>query len=424
MNNQEYISEAEQTPTQDGEDRRAWVAIGVLAVILIACICVLGLVMSYFLFFGEDSATQPGPVEPAPVSLEQIQNVNWQWVELTETEPAGQSLVPEPYDYTLMFLPGGQFSFRADCNVGSGMYTVDGGNMALQLGPVTMAECGPASMSNQFMGLLGSVAAYGVEGGRLALGLKENVGFMIFDNGGPTQSVGSPGAVTPTIQLVQPTATMGVLPLAIPRFPPEAGMAVEAMFDGSQSQPGSSPIVRYLWEFGDGTSVEGATVPHAYAVSGVYAVTLAVTAEDGLGSSATGQIVVTEGQPPVPTQAPEPAPTTEPAGGLVGPTWRWSELIEEGEPSTVANPQNYTLRFEPDLTLRITADCNTGVGTYAVDGERIRLDLGNISQAECGPDSLSGQYLELLQTVDEYELDEGLLLLYPTEVADRMVFAP
>jgi|GEM_PF-5899566 len=420
MNYQENITEEEQIPFQGGEDRRVWIVIGMLAVILIACICVLGLVISYFLFLDEGSPTQPGPVEPVPVPLEQIQNINWQWAELTETEPAGQSLVPEAQHYTLVFQPGGQFSFRADCNVGSGMYTVDGGNVTLQLGPVTVAECGPASMSNEFMDLLGSVATYGAEGGRLALGLKENVGSMIFDNGGPAQPVPvePPEGATPTLQPLQPTATMGVLPLAVPRFPPEARVGEDVTFDGSQSQPGSSPLVSYKWEFGDGTSVDGVTVAHAYTAPGVYAVTLAVAAGDGLGSSATGQIVATEVQPP------EPTPTRDPAMALVGPTWRWSELIEEGEPSIVPNPQNYMLGFEPDLTLRITADCNSGTGTYAVDGDRIRLDLGGISQAECGPDSLSEQYLALLRTVDEYELDEGLLLLYPTEDADRMVLVP
>jgi heat shock protein HslJ len=182
--------------------------------------------------------------------------------------------------------------------------------------------------------------------------------------------------------------------------------------------------VRYEWEFGDGTTIEGAAVSHAYAAPGVYAVTLAVVAEDGLGSSATGQIVITQGQPPEPTQAPESTATAEPAGGLVGPTWRWSELITEGEPTIISEAQSYTIKFEPDLTLQIAADCNTGSGLYAVDGDRIRLNLSGVSQSECAADSRSAEYLALLGTVDEYELDEGLLLLYPSEDADRMVFVP
>lgn len=424
MNDAEYLGEEEQAPTQGDEDRRVWIVIGVLAAILVACICVLGVVMSYFLFLDESNPAQPGSVEPVPVPLEQIVSVNWQWIALAETEPAGQSLVPEPQSYNLVLQPDGRYSFRADCNVGSGMYTVDGSNLTLQLGPVTVAECGPTSMSNEYLGLLSNVATYGEEGGRLVLGLRENVGRMVFDNGGPAQPAGPSGPATPAPQAALPTATMGVLPLAIPRFPPQIEVGVEAMFDGSQSQSGSSPIVRYVWEFGDGASVEGATVPYAYSATGVYAVTLAVVAEDGLGSSATGQIAITEAQPQAPTQAPGPTPTVVPAGGLAGPTWRWTELIHDGEPTNIQNPQQYTLKFESDLTLQVTADCNSGTGLYAVDGDRIRLNVGGVSQADCGPDSLSKAYLELLSTVDEYELDEGLLLLYPTEDAERMVFAP
>ena len=424
MNDAEYYSEVEEVSAQAEGDRRVWIVIGGLAAILLACICVLGLVISYFVFFDEGSPSQPGPVEPESVPLEAIQNINWYWVALAETEPADQSPVSEPQNYMLVFQPEAQFIFRADCNVGSGSYTADGSRLTLELGAVTMAECGPASMSSEFIGLLGSVVAFGEQEGRLVLRLGDNVGLMFFDNGGPSQPVSPSGAATATPQPAQPTPTMGVLPMAIPRFPPEAAVGGDVRFDGSQSQPGSSPIVRYTWEFGDGTTVEGATVSFTYPSPGVYAVTLAVVAEDGLGSSATGQIVISQGQSPAPTQAPEPSPTAGEGGGLVGPTWRWSELIEEGEPTIIPTSQTYTLKFEPDLTLPLTADCNSGTGLYAVDGDRIRLNVSSVSQSECGADSFSQQYLELLSSVDEFELDEGLLLLYPSEGADRMVFVP
>jgi hypothetical protein len=59
-----------------------------------------------------------------------------------------------------------------------------------------------------------------------------------------------------------------------------------------------------------------------------------------------------------------------------------------------------------------------------VQDNELLLDLGEISNNDCGPESLSAQYLELLSLVEEYELDEGNLLLYPIEIADRMVFVP
>jgi heat shock protein HslJ len=192
--------------------------------------------------------------------------------------------------------------------------------------------------------------------------------------------------------------------------------------DGSQSQPGSGPIVSYNWEFGDGSNGQGATVTHIYSVPGVYAVTLAVTGEDGLSSSATGQITISDSAGPAPT--PELTPTQGPGTELVGPTWRWIELIREGESSAVPNPESYTLRFEADLTLQVKADCNAGMGTYFLQESQFGLDLSGLSPVECGPNSLSDQYLGLLRSVEEYELDEDLLLLYPTGGADRMVLAP
>jgi heat shock protein HslJ len=426
MDYAEYSYEAEQQPKyEQNGDRRAWIVIGVLAVILFACICVLGLMISYYLFFAEGSPAEPGSGELMPIPVEQIQNITWQWVELIENEPPGQSVVPGPAAYTLAFGADGQFTFRADCNVGSGVYSVDGRNLNLQIGAVTMAECGPASLSTEYMGLLGTVATYGMDDARLVLGLEEAVGHMVFISGGSAQqSPGEvPAGVAPTtVPPPAPTPTMGSLPLPIPIFPPEASVGEAVAFDGSQSQPGSSPIQSFRWEFGDGISGDGASVTHAYIAPGVYAVTLSVTGGDGLSSSATGQITVSEAVAPQPTPGPEP--TTSPETGLVGPNWRWSQLVSEGQPSDVPDPENYTLRFEADLSLQIRSDCNVGMGRYTVEGSDLTLDLSGFPENDCGPDSLSDQYLELLSIVEEYELDEGLLLLYPVEDADRIVFAP
>jgi heat shock protein HslJ len=422
MESDEYLYELEQERSQQ-PDRRSWFVIGLLAAFLIACCCVLGLVISYFMFFAGNGSGEIVSEDLAPVAVEQVQNINWQWNELVEAEPASQSTVPNAQNHVLVLRSDGQFSFRADCNVGSGAYTVDGSTLTLQLGPVTATECGPASLSDQFMGLLSSVTSFGLDGDRLRLVLQEEVGSMIFTNGGSAQpaSSGPPAGLSPTPQPAPPTPTMGVMPLPIPVFPPEAGAGEPVVFDGSQSQPGSSPIASYDWEFGDGTSAAGATVTHPYAAPGEYAVTLAVTGQDGLSSSATGRIGVREA---VPTEtAPLPSPGA-PGTGLLGPTWQWTELIREGEPSAIPDPVNYTLKFGDDRTLVIVADCTSGGGTYQEDGNRLLFDVSGVSQVDCGPDSLSSQYLALLATVSEYELDEGSLLFYLEGDADRMVFAP
>jgi PKD repeat protein len=93
-------------------------------------------------------------------------------------------------------------------------------------------------------------------------------------------------SATSKVVTVQPPA----LPIAAITFSPtDPAPGQNIFFDGltSAADPdGDTQIVRYLWDFGDGTStVEGATVPHQYAAEQTYTVRLTVF--DNLGRSAT-----------------------------------------------------------------------------------------------------------------------------------------
>jgi PKD repeat protein len=71
----------------------------------------------------------------------------------------------------------------------------------------------------------------------------------------------------------------------------QAGIVGETkLFDGSGSTDDMG-IVSYLWNFGDGTSAEGAIVEHVYDVAGEYTVTLTVT--DGAGNPDEDTLMVT-----------------------------------------------------------------------------------------------------------------------------------
>ncbi|MFC2046479.1 PKD domain-containing protein [Chloroflexota bacterium] len=109
--------------------------------------------------------------------------------------------------------------------------------------------------------------------------------------GGPVSIlIKEAGAAAPTS-----TPTAGQLPEPVTVFPSEGRVGQGLTFDGSQSRPGSSPIVSYLWDFGDGTTGSGIVVIHLYSTAGAYQVTLMVTGEDGLGNaSAPEPITITE----------------------------------------------------------------------------------------------------------------------------------
>lgn len=98
--------------------------------------------------------------------------------------------------------------------------------------------------------------------------------------------------------LTQPitiTATANIPPVASFTFSPtviSVGQAVS--FDASASRDPDGTIVRYDWDFGDGTTATGVTVTHTYARAGSYLVSLTVTDNQGATNTATRTVTVSE----------------------------------------------------------------------------------------------------------------------------------
>jgi len=90
-----------------------------------------------------------------------------------------------------------------------------------------------------------------------------------------------------------PPANIGALDPAVANLPPNAdpngpytgvtGTAVT--FDGSGSSDPDGSILRYDWNFGDGSTGTGVNPAHVYASTGDFTVTLTVTDNDGATSS-------------------------------------------------------------------------------------------------------------------------------------------
>ena len=106
--------------------------------------------------------------------------ITWKWLELHESLPATQSIIPDSDNYTIEFSDDGSFSVKADCNNASGSYTMDGDELTLQLGPATLAECGESSIHDLFLTNLGMVASYSIEDSQLTLYFQDDAGSMVF----------------------------------------------------------------------------------------------------------------------------------------------------------------------------------------------------------------------------------------------------
>jgi len=113
-----------------------------------------------------------------------IQGIVWQWTSLTNQTTKETTTVSNPENYTITFNADGTLEGKADCNTFGGTYSQENG-FSIKLGATTMMYCGGASLDQQYLQLLGSVAAGGPDGqGNLALETAGGEQRMMFENGG------------------------------------------------------------------------------------------------------------------------------------------------------------------------------------------------------------------------------------------------
>ena len=143
---------------------------------------------------GAQGTAQPPSPSTAPASLE---GPTWNWNKTTYSN-GSTTTAPDPTKYTLKFSQAARrFVFTADCNNGSGSYTVSGQNLTMHVEGMTRAVCPPPS--DEYVKSLDQVASYKIDGSTLSLALNANAGTMTFTTGNtqPAPGAGSGGAATP-----------------------------------------------------------------------------------------------------------------------------------------------------------------------------------------------------------------------------------
>lgn len=116
-------------------------------------------------------------VPPAVAVANDLMGATWMWVGVTTPQETRTLDMPERY--TVRFDSAGRVSVRADCNRGTGTYTVSS-DRRLMVNPLalTRAMCPPGSMSERFASHLNRATRYEVRSGDLYLMLPGDSGTL------------------------------------------------------------------------------------------------------------------------------------------------------------------------------------------------------------------------------------------------------
>ena len=83
--------------------------------------------------------------------------------------------------FSLVFQSDGIVSVKADCNQGSGTYTLSGNQISIGPISITAAYCGDDSLDGVFLESLESVTVATLENGRLVLSTEDGSLRMVFN---------------------------------------------------------------------------------------------------------------------------------------------------------------------------------------------------------------------------------------------------
>lgn len=100
---------------------------------------------------------------------------------------------------------------------------------------------------------------------------------------------------------------------------------------------------------------------------------------------------------------------------LLDKVWYWQEFQDTLGyfDIEVDAPTRYKLELMANGDINVQADCNRGGGSYNLNKSRLNFDFtsGMWTLANCGPDSLDGDFMSRLGEVVTYELQDGKLYL-------------
>jgi len=91
--------------------------------------------------------------------------------------------------------------------------------------------------------------------------------------------------------------------------------------------------------------------------------------------------------------------------------WLWIETVTPVEKIAPASPENYTLEFLPDRTVRVLLDCNRGNGTYQVDGKSLTIGPIAATRMMCPPGTMDAEFGKELDAVRNWFMQGDTLMM-------------
>lgn len=348
----------------------------------------------FLLTFASASAQDATPEATAEPAQPPLVGTEWQWQAFQGSDDSTIT-VETPSDYILTFNEDGSLGLRADCNVGTASYTLDGSSLTIIPGVMTLAMCPEGSLSQDFLNYLSNVASYVIEDGDLHLSLAVDGGILRFS---PTAIIGVEWqwqefqGMDDTITVVDAPANYTLL------LNEDGSVGVKADCNtggGSYTLDGNaltfSPLASTLMAC-PGDSLGSQFLAYLGDV-------VSYTIQDGelyLALKTDGGILRFAAAPPA----------------IVDTVWQWQDFQSmDGTLTEVDMPENYTLILNTDGTANVKADCNTGGGGYTLDGSQLTFGALAITRAACPEGSLSDAYLGYLADVRSFVVTDGELFL-------------
>jgi len=410
----------------------------------------------------------------------------WQATSYNNGKGGAQSIATGT-EITAMFSVDGTLSGAAGCNSYSTTYQVITNTMKISPAiAATMMMCPEPVMQQEaaYLTALPTVATYRIESNKLELRDAKGALQASYVAKAPAAAAGQAPAVAAgqaaTKTVTSTAVTTGTLSLeGTPwklasllstkggAFPPLPGTEITALFQGGKvtgsagcnsysapykvagdkltittpaattrkacPQPTTQQETAYLTALGNVATykIDGDKLELRNAAGNL------VASYTGPKPAAAAPIVPAPAKPVTPTVAPAvvaPAkpvtPTVAPAAAapaakaqLTNTLWKWVRFVSPVEVKEIDNSDKYTVVFQTDGKVNITADCNKVGGTYKTVGSRIQIQLGPSTMAACPPGSMSDQFLIGLSGAALYFMDDGNLYIEMFADSGVMKFA-